>query len=201
MYADLLGWSGRVALAVGLGVAVLERDADAAVTLLIFLLLSFVTWILSRYVPDFFDPLFTLAVLMNAALWLWDDRFFFLFDEIVHVVTPFTIALALGYLVYDHVGTSLDSQRVFFGLTIASFGITIGALWEITEWSATLATGQPVIGTLDDTIHDLIADVIGSVGASALLIFLLQRSLERYAERGRNGWDAEAEAPGVAGIR
>lgn len=198
---DLLGWSGRIALAVGLGVAVLERDAGAAVTLLIFLLLSLVTWILSRYVPDFFDPLFTLAVLLNAALWLWDDRFFFLFDEVVHVVTPFTIALALGYLVYGHADPSFYSQRLLFGLTIASFGITIGALWEITEWSATLVTGQPVIGTLEDTIHDLIADVIGSVGASTLLVFLLQRSLEEYAERRQNGGEAEERAAGAVGIR
>jgi hypothetical protein len=46
----------------------------------------------------------------------------------------------------------LRNQTILYLVTIASFGIAIGALWEITEWSAGKILNYQVIGSLDDTI-------------------------------------------------
>ncbi|NJK69359.1 MAG: hypothetical protein HC941_25085 [Microcoleus sp. SU_5_3] len=41
-------------------------------------------------------------------------------------------------------------------LTITSFGIAIGVLWEIAEWTAGIVLSTEVIESLDDMIIDLI---------------------------------------------
>lgn len=179
----VLAWVGRLTLAAGLAVAASQADTGAISTLLVFLLVSLAAIILGRHFPAMFDFLFTLAALLNAALWLWDDTFLFFYDEIVHVYTPFTIALALGFQTYYQRGASLRGHPVFFAVIIASFGIAIGALWEICEWAAGFAVAERIIGTLDDTIHDLIADGFGAVCAALLVAYPLQRFLDQDRAR------------------
>ena len=55
----------------------------------------------------------------------------------------------------------------------ASFGVAIGGLWEICEWSAGKILSTAVIGSIDDTVTDLIMDTIGSVLAALLSLWVL----------------------------
>jgi long-subunit fatty acid transport protein len=62
--------------------------------------------------------------------------------------------------------TIYRDRKLLYLLTITSFGIAIGALWEITEWTAGIVLSSKVIGSLDDTIIDLIMDSFGSAIAA-----------------------------------
>lgn len=52
------------------------------------------------------------------------------------------------------------NHRILYLVTIATFGIAIGALWEVTEWSAGKIVSTQVIESLDDTIIDLVMDTM-----------------------------------------
>ena len=69
--------------------------------------------------------------------------------------------------------TLFRSYRRLYLLTIISFGIAIGALWEIFEWVTA------TINSLDDTIVDLIMDTIGAIAASLLSLRALQETNPR----------------------
>ncbi|WP_224413089.1 hypothetical protein [Oscillatoria salina] len=98
------------------------------------------------------------------------------YDEITHAFTTFSITLALSFLVYQSMLTVFRSHRLLYILTIISFGIAIGALWEVFEWAT------KTINDLDDTIVDLIMDTIGATAASLLSL----RALEEETRPQRN---------------
>ncbi len=70
--------------------------------------------------------------------------------------------------------TVFRSHKLVYVLTIASFGIALGALWEVAEWSAEQLLNTQVIPGLDDTIIDLIMDSLGAVAAALLSLRTLQ---------------------------
>jgi len=119
--------------------------------------------------------LFVLAALLNAGGWVWG--LFYLpgpYDEITHAFTIFSITLALSLLVYGSLLTSFRHHRLLYVLTIASFGIAMGAVWEVTEWLAGKILPSEVIGRLDDTIMDLVMDTLGAGLAALLSLWALQ---------------------------
>jgi hypothetical protein len=63
---------------------------------------------------------------------------------------------------------------LLYVLTIASFGIAIGAVWEVAEWLAGKILPSEVIGSLDDTIMDLVMDTVGAGLAALLSVWVLQ---------------------------
>lgn len=96
------------------------------------------------------------------------------YDEIVHAFTMFAVTLALSFLAYSSMLTIFRDRKLLYLLTITSFGIAIGALWEITEWTAGIVLSTEVIGSLHDTIVDLIMDSLGSAIAAATSLWALQ---------------------------
>lgn len=125
--------------------------------------------------PTLFDFLFVLAALLNAAGWVWG--LFGMpgpYDEIVHAFTTFAITLAVSFLVYQRMLTVFRQHTILYLLTIASFGIAIGALWEITEWSAGKVLSTQIIGSLNDTIIDLLMDTLGAIVAALVSLWALQ---------------------------
>lgn len=162
-------WVGQFFLAVALVLTVIQGNIQGAITLACFLLGSFAFVILDRQLPKLFDFLFVVAALLNAGGWVWG--LFYLpgpYDEITHAFTTFSVTLALSFLTYGALLTSFRSHRMLYVLAIASFGIAIGALWEITEWAI------KVINSIDDTIVDLIMDTIGAVMAALVSLWALQ---------------------------
>jgi VanZ family protein len=168
----VVAWGGQFLLALAVVVAVYQGQYQGALTLTCFLIASLAFVALENRLPTLFDFLFVLAALLNAGGWVWG--LFYLpgpYDEITHAFTTFSVTLALSFLVYSSLLTSFLRHRTLFVLVIASFGIAIGALWEVTEWLI------GVINSVDDTIIDLIMDSIGSTIAALVSLWALQERI------------------------
>ena len=169
----IAAWIGQFLLAIATAIILVRVGWQAAAILLLFLVASFVFVWKDRYLPTLFDLLFVIAALLNAGGWI---GLFYQpgpYDEIVHAFTTFSITLALSFLVYRPMLTLFRNHRRLYLLTIISFGIAIGALWEIFEWVTA------TINSLDDTIVDLIMDTIGAIAASLLSLRALQETTPR----------------------
>jgi VanZ family protein len=160
------GWQG-VAVLVGFGIAAI-----------IFL-------IMTEQIPAFINFVVVLAALVNAAGYVWNlyDRFW-LFDEAVHSYTIFALTLPLGFIAFYAVLDALREHRWQFIFAIASFGIAIGALWEVAEWAFDQIVAGNVIKGKTDTIVDIIIDSIGALLAGWLSVWV---SKDRVDGRWRQG--------------
>lgn len=171
----IAAWVGQFFLAIAVVVEIAQGNLQGTLTLAGFLAASFAFVALDKLLPTLFDLLFVVAALLNAGGWVW--KLFYApgpYDEIAHGFTTFSITLALGFLAYNSLLTSFRQHRILFVLAIASFGIAIGALWEIFEWLIR------VINDLDDTIMDLVMDSIGALLAGLVSIPALR---ERVPEQ------------------
>jgi VanZ family protein len=121
-----------------------------------------------------FDLLFVIAALLNAGGWIGLFYQPGLYDEITHAYTTFSMTLALSFVVYKPMLTLFYNHRRLYIFTIISFGIALGALWEVFEWLTA------TINSLDDTIVDLIMDTLGAVTASLLSLLALQEEIDLH---------------------
>ena len=167
-------WAGTVLLAVAMIAAAISGQWLAAAPLAGFLIASVLFIKLEDRLPTLFDLLFVIAALLNAGGWAfkWYNTIG-PYDEVAHGFTTFAITLALGYLAYGAMLTSFHRQHLLFVLTIASFGIAIGALWELAEWAADFVVASEVVENIDDIMDDLIMDSIGAVLAGVLSLWAL----------------------------
>lgn len=172
-------WFGQALLAIAIAVVLIQGQWLAAATLAGFLLISYLFVAFDRKLPTLFDLLFVIAALINAGGWTWD-----LYnqpgpyDEIAHFYTIFAITLALGFMLYSPLMKSFYDHRVLFVIMIASLGIALGALWEVTEWLADFLTPKQIVSGLSDTITDMMLDTGGAVVAALLNLWgLHQQSL------------------------
>lgn len=171
----IAAWIGQVFLGVAVFAAIVQGNGMNTLALGCFLIASLVFVVRDNQLPSLFDFLFVVAALLNAGGWVWG--LFYQpgpYDEITHAFTTFAITLALSFLVYHSMLTIFRQQKLLYLLTIASFGIAIGALWEVTEWSVGQILATEVIGSLDDTITDLIMDSLGSGLAALVSLWALQ---------------------------
>jgi len=162
-------WVGQFLLAVATAYEMAKGNWMGAIALASFLIASFIFVISDRRLPALFDFLFVLAALINAGGWVWE--LFYMpgpYDEITHAFTTFSVTLALSFLFYSPMLPLFREHRWLYLLTIASFGISIGALWEIFEWLT------QVINSLNDTIVDLVMDTLGACVAAGMSLWGLQ---------------------------
>lgn len=153
--------------------------------LALFLAASLAFVVTDDRLPTLFDFLFVLAALLNAGGWVLG--LFYqpgLYDEIVHTFTTFAVTLALSFLAYSSMLTIFRNHKLLYLLTITSFGIAIGALWEITEWTAGIVLSTEVIESLNDTIMDLIMDSLGAAIAAITSLWTLQEWMRPSADVG-----------------
>lgn len=177
----VIAWLGQALLTIFVISAAVQGKWVNALGLGIFLIASFIFVIRDDKLPTLFDFLFVLAALLNATGWVWD--LFGMpgpYDEIVHGYTTFAITLALSFLVYGSMLNIFRNHTLLYLLTIASFGIAIGALWEVIEWSAGKILSTQVIESLDDTIIDLIMDSLGAGFAALISLWALQKWINRH---------------------
>lgn len=165
-----IAWGG-----IGLTGAVLiatlwAGDGEAAAVLGLFLGLSVVFVTAEDRLPAVFDALFVGAAVLNAAGYAWQlfHRVPF-YDEAVHFITTFAITLSLGFLTFHSMQVHFRQHGLLYVVVIASFGLSIGALWEVVEWS----TG--IIDNLHDTITDLIIDAVGATVAALTNVWAVKR--------------------------
>jgi hypothetical protein len=168
-------WVGQGLLGLAVAVVTAQGQWQNALTLALFLGASLIFVVKDDRLPPLFDVLFVVAALLNAAGWVWG-----LFnapgpyDEIVHTYTIFALTLAFSFLVYRPMLTVFRQHKVLYLVSITSFGIALGALWEVAEWSAEQILATQVIPGLDDTISDLIMDTLGAVLAAFLSLWTLR---------------------------
>jgi len=147
-------WVGQTLLAIAVIAAAVQGKWQNAIALALFLTVSLVFVVKKDDgLPTLFDFLFVLAALLNAGGWVWG--WFYapgLYDELVHGFTMFAITLALSFRAYSSMLPIFRQHTLLYLVTVTSFGIAIGALWEITEWSAGKILATDVIGNVDDTI-------------------------------------------------
>jgi hypothetical protein len=178
-----IAWIGQAVLTIFVIAAAVQGKWSNALGLALFLVISFVFVIRDDKLPTLFDFLFVLAALLNATGWVWD--LFAMpgpYDEIVHAYTTFAITLALSFLVYGPMLNIFRNHTLLYLVTVTSFGIAIGALWEVTEWSAGKILNTQVIESLDDTIIDLVMDSLGAGLAALISLWALRNWTSRNAE-------------------
>lgn len=171
----IAAWIGQALLGVAVLAAIIQGNGMNAVALAGFLITSLIFVVRDDRLPTLFDFLFVVAALLNAGGWVWG--LFYQpgpYDEMTHAFTMFAITLALSFLVYRPMLTIFRQHKLLYLLPIASFGIAIGALWEVAEWSAGKILATEVIESLDDTITDLIMDSIGAGLAALTSLWALQ---------------------------
>jgi uncharacterized membrane protein YjdF len=118
----------------------------------------------------------TVALLANLAGYFGRlyARFWW-FDKALHAYTLFAMTLTAALLAYRRGLNRLQDHRFLQILTISSFGLAIGALWEVIEWAYDhLVAGNVIQGKLD-TITDLIMDTIGAVAAGFVAVRILDK--------------------------
>lgn len=187
----IIAWIGIALNAVAIGVVALRGEWTRVLVLAAFLIVSVIFVERERKMPELYDMIFVTAALINAAGCTWN-----LYnqpgpyDEIAHFYTMFSISLAAGYLLYNELMSSFYHKRLLFLITITSLGITIGALWEVAEWTADFFTEFQIVSGLFDTMTDIIIDSIGSLLAALLCL----RGLHEHALANQKR-ESQAEAP------
>lgn len=84
-----------------------------------------------------------------------------LFDDLMHLMTSFILALCLAYYLSARVLVSPREYPVLWSLVLVGVVLGIGAAWELMEWVVRqLANVQE--DKLVDTIIDLSLDLIGA---------------------------------------
>jgi hypothetical protein len=171
----IAAWAGLALLGVAIVLVLLRQEWMVALPLIGFAIAGALFVRLEDRLPTLFDFLFVIAALLNAGGWAF--RWYNTlgpYDEIAHGFTTFAITLALGYLIYGRMLDGFHDQRLLFALTIASFGIAIGALWELAEWSADFVFASKVVEDINDIMDDLIMDSIGAVLAGWMSLWGLR---------------------------
>ncbi len=128
----------------------------------------------------------TILLFVNGASFYFDWYLnYFWFDMTLHFLGGFFIAmLAADYLKDNLAGSKLKNLIVIVGVTAF-----IGVAWEFAEYLANQILIEPIyrnfgiktyfIGDLNDTINDLLMDIIGA-GTFALLHLLRRRKTHQF---------------------
>jgi VanZ family protein len=109
------------------------------------------------------------AVIAGHYFDLWRRVTFY--DEIVQGLAIFALSLLLGVLALGPILNASGRYEFWVILTIASIGLALGALWEVTEWTYRQVLPEVLPPTIPrnviaahvDTIVDLLMSAIGGV--------------------------------------
>ena len=185
-------WIGIAVLAAALVLLVLRGSWLNALLLGAFLAAATAFVAFDQRLPSLFDLLFVVAALLNAVGWTWQAYTGIPgYDEFAHFFTSFTVTLSLGFLVYRSIREPFRQHRLHFVLVITSFGISLGAFWEIFEWAILRELINPVV--------DIIMDSLGAVlaGFAAAWFLGVESEPDRAASsRARSAPPATSEIAG-----
>lgn len=144
-------------------------------------------------------------IFLYCAIFLGEIRdFYYLvpgWDVILHTFSSL-MSGSFGFMVVDILNrnehTHMSLSPLFVSVFAFCFALSIGALWEIYEYSFDgllglnmqkyrLADGTQLVGhaALSDTMKDIVMDTIGALAASILGFFQLQ--LERRRKKSAKG--------------
>lgn len=173
----VVAWVGIVLLLAASILLVARGNWFGLIQMAVFVIASVVFVEFEFGLPNFFDLLFVSAALLNAVGWVWDLYTRVPgYDEAAHFYTSFAVTLSFGYLTFDVVRQHFRRHLGHFVIVIASFGISLGALWEVLEWL--------FAESLADPVADIILDSLGAVLAGAVAAWVLGRSGSTSDSRG-----------------
>jgi hypothetical protein len=163
----IIAWIGIVALGVALVFVVMQGDWSGVALLAAFLLASVLFVAFENRLPALFDALFVLAAIVNAAGWVWNlYKPVWGYDEFAHFYTTFAVTLSLGYLSFYAMRQHFREHRWHYVMVVASFGVTLGAWWEVVEWL--------ILKELTDPVADIVVDSLGAFLAAGVAVWALQ---------------------------
>lgn len=167
-------WAIRAVLVLALVEELVTGDAVGALSMALFVALSFAYLLRDERLPNVFDALVAASALLNAFGFVFD--LFdgpILYDEVAHAVTIFSITLAFFFLFYRDAVPA--ARTLAMATAVFTFGVTVGSLWEVAEWTTGQVFGITVIFGLSDAITDLIANGVGALAAALVALFLRDR--------------------------
>lgn len=161
-------------MALTLGWELLSTDLAGALTVALFLALSFLYLPVSKRLPAYFGPLVALVALLNGLGFVFGlFRAAPLYDEAAHAVTIFVLGLASFYLLYRE-AVAVDHELALASAVFGT-GTAAGALWEVAEWVPERLYGWEVIYGLNDAMTDLIANCAGALLAAVVAVVVGRR--------------------------
>lgn len=128
--------------------------------------------------PMWFISLIYLALFLHCIGLVeryYDDVFWW--DNITHFLSSMLVS-AIGFITVFLIDWYVDEIHIpprVMPFIIVAVGCSFGVLWELLEWSSDLILGSATQYSLDDTMHDLLMDFLGSVTMGVLGWFFLQR--------------------------
>jgi purine-cytosine permease-like protein len=128
--------------------------------------------------------LIAICVLLNGAGFLWDIfEPWLLYDEIAHVITPFTLVAITAEIIYRRGGDDEFFDTPRHALVTGSVIGFVGAVgWECIEILLDyLFPAASIDHSLSDTFFDVVLGVIGGAAGA----WLADRYLDRLFNRSR----------------
>lgn len=175
-----ISYIGIGLLALATVVVLVRSDWLGAALLGAFLLFSILFVAFESKLPALFDTLFVAAAIINAAGWVWGlYRPVWGYDEVAHFFTTFAVTLAIGYLTLYVVREHFRTHRLHYVAVVASFGVTLGAWWEVVEFF--------LLRKLHDPVGDIIVDSFGALLAGGIAAWTLTTEIAHPDERIRAG--------------
>lgn len=162
----------RVALVLALVWLLLVGKVAGFFAVAFFFALSFAYRWREGRLPNVFDLLVALSALLNGLGFAFDFYTrFWLYDEVAHAFTVFSLTLALFFLFF---GEEVPTRRAL-ATAVFTFGVAAGALWEIVEWMTGVVFDVRVNSGLDDAMTDLVANSIGALAATLVALAVSKR--------------------------
>jgi len=153
---------------------VIAADVIGALSMALFITLSFAYLLREERLPNVFDMLVALSALLNAFGFVFDlYRSVTLYDEVAHAITIFSLTLAFFFLFYRNAVP--NARALAMTTAVFTFGVTIGSLWETAEWTTGQIFSIEVVFGLSDAITDLMANSVGALAAALVALALRKR--------------------------
>ena len=164
----IASWIGISLLAVAVAVVALRGDWTGVALLAAFLASCLAFLLLEDRLPALFDTLFVSAAMLNAGGWVWNlYTEVWGYDELAHFYTTFAVTLSFGYLAFEAMSDQFTKHYGRYVWVITSFGVTLGAWWEVVEWVA--------MKRLLDPVNDIVMDSLGALLAALLSVWVLRK--------------------------
>jgi uncharacterized membrane protein YjdF len=156
--------------------ALIFKPSDFPISLILFLMgmvIYVVAWKTKINFPWFVYFLISLALWIHIAGYVqgWYVTLYPYYDKVAHLVSSFTVALIgfLGVVFLERYWRMRLTPLFVAGFTVI-FGLALGALWEIYEFTVDIVFGGslngPMQNGLTDTMLDMIFVLLGSVGVA-----------------------------------
>ncbi len=179
----LLSWLMKLILIAMLPYVIYKGNYLFALATFVAFLLSLTPSIIQRNyrvsLPFEIDLLITLSIFLHTffgellefyhKIWIW--------DKILHVYSSAVVAMLAFMVVFNlHYTKKIRLTLPFIGIFTVTFALAIGALWEIGEFSVDQLFGLDAQRGLNDTMWDLINDLIGGTVIAVLGVIYVRYS-------------------------